>query len=254
MKDRENILPAWLQDAGYTTALIGKWLNGYGARDAHGEVPKGFDIWRGLLDVSAYDYSNFVMNADGKLRSWGDADFARKLVEFANIEVTTNPAASPRSSPSSRSSSARGPTATGAPRRQGLLTRRDRQDRREARPQAERPSNKPFFIWWSPAAPHREDVATTLMGRPGPDPRPAPRYSRGEQEHARCRRPPNFNEADITDKSVEPAGQGAAADDEPDRAAAARLPGPLAARCWPSTTTSPSWSRPCARPTSSRTR
>ena len=83
MKDRGNILPAWLQDAGYRTALIGKWLNGYGARDAHGEVPKGFDIWRGLLDVSAYDYFNFVMNANGKLRTWGDADFAKGLVEFA---------------------------------------------------------------------------------------------------------------------------------------------------------------------------
>ena len=73
MKDRGNILPAWLQNVGYRTALIGKWLNGYGARDAHGEVPHGFDIWRGLLDVSAYDYYNFVMNRNGKLRSWGDA-------------------------------------------------------------------------------------------------------------------------------------------------------------------------------------
>ena len=63
MKHRGNTLPAWLQNAGYRTALIGKWLNGYGARDAHGEVPTGFDIWRGLLDVSAYDYFNFVMNA-----------------------------------------------------------------------------------------------------------------------------------------------------------------------------------------------
>ena len=27
------------------------------------------------------------MNSDGKLRTWGDADFARKLVEFAKIEV-----------------------------------------------------------------------------------------------------------------------------------------------------------------------
>ena len=76
MRKRGNTLAAWLQDAGYRTALIGKWLNGYGALDAHGEVPKGFDIWRGLLDVSAYDYSNFVMNADGKLRVWGDAEFA----------------------------------------------------------------------------------------------------------------------------------------------------------------------------------
>src|SRR3954453_12402121 len=28
MKDRGNTLPAWLQKSGYTTALIGKWLNG----------------------------------------------------------------------------------------------------------------------------------------------------------------------------------------------------------------------------------
>src|SRR6476469_5080074 len=91
MKGRANTLPAWLQKAGYRTALIGKWLNGYGALDAHGEVPKGFDIWRGLLDVSAYDYFNFIMNRDGKLKAYGDSVFARGLVEFANIEVTPNP-------------------------------------------------------------------------------------------------------------------------------------------------------------------
>src|SRR6478672_5170990 len=91
MKHRENVLPVWLKRAGYTTALVGKWLNGYGARDAHGEVPAGFDIWRGLLDVSAYDYFNFVMNRNGKLWSWGDGSFARKLVRFAKIEVTPNP-------------------------------------------------------------------------------------------------------------------------------------------------------------------
>jgi arylsulfatase A-like enzyme len=92
MKHRGNILPAWLQKAGYRTALIGKWLNGYGARDAHGEVPAGFNTWRGLLDVSAYDYYNFVMNQNGTLKTWGDADFARKLVEFAKIEVIRNDA------------------------------------------------------------------------------------------------------------------------------------------------------------------
>ena len=92
MKHRENILPVWLQRVGYHTALIGKWLNGYGALDGHGEVPAGFDIWRGLLDVSAYDYFNFEMNLNDRLQTWGDASFARKLVAFANIEVTPNPA------------------------------------------------------------------------------------------------------------------------------------------------------------------
>ncbi len=94
MKHRGNILPRWLQKAGYTTALIGKWLNGYGAKDAHGEMPKGFEIWRGLLDVSAYDYFNFVMNLNGALKTWGDPVFAEKLVRFAKIEVRPAPAPS----------------------------------------------------------------------------------------------------------------------------------------------------------------
>jgi N-acetylglucosamine-6-sulfatase len=200
MKHRANTLPAWLQGAGYRTALIGKWLNGYGARDAHGEVPHGFDIWRGLLDVSAYDYHNFVMNQNGKLKTWGDADFARKLVEFAEIEVTPNPGGL-----------------------QGVLAQLQKffgpppytywgaEDPEDYSPdvtaqiteqlvRGEAKSKKPFFIWWSPAAPHREDVATTLMGRPGRDPRPAPRYA-SKSSRYKLPKPPSFNEADISDKA-----------------------------------------------------
>ena len=114
MKGRANTLPSWLQRAGYRTALIGKWLNGYGARDAHGEVPKGFDIWRGLLDVSAYDYYNFVMNVDGRLKTWGDPDFARKLVEFAEIEVIPDPGGLEGVLAKLSDASAPPPTATGA--------------------------------------------------------------------------------------------------------------------------------------------
>jgi arylsulfatase A-like enzyme len=64
-------------------------------------------------------------------------------------------------------------------------------------------SKRPFFIWWAPAAPHREDVANTLMGRPGPDPRPAPRYAQQVSDYSEFAlpRPPSFNEADIGDKS-----------------------------------------------------
>jgi arylsulfatase A-like enzyme len=199
MKNRANILPAWLQRAGYRTALVGKWLNGYGARDAHGEVPRGFDIWRGLLDVSAYDYYNFVMNRDGKLKSWGDAVFARKLVQFAKIEVTPNPSGltglfalvrrlfgdAPYKYWGTENPKDYSPDVTGKIA-EDLVG-------------AERASKKPFFIWWAPAAPHREDVATTIMGRPGADPRPAPRYARKTSTLA-LPRPRNFNEADFTDK------------------------------------------------------
>ena len=60
-------------------------------------------------------------------------------------------------------------------------------------------SKDPFFIWWSVAAPHREDVATTLMGRPGADPSVHPRFA-DEVDDLRLPRPPNFNEEDISDK------------------------------------------------------
>jgi arylsulfatase A-like enzyme len=199
MKDRGNTLPAWLQKAGYRTALIGKWLNGYGALDAHGEVPHGFNIWRGLLDVSAYDYFNFVMNMNGKLKSWGDGDFARKLVEFANIEVTPNPRGvqgvvdklqeifgpAPYSYWGTQKAKNYSPDVTGK--------------ETEKLVGAEKHAKKPFFIWWAPAAPHREDVATTLMGRPGRDPRPAPRYAKKSSSY-KLPRPRNFNEADFSDK------------------------------------------------------
>jgi N-acetylglucosamine-6-sulfatase len=200
MRNRGNTLPSWLQDVGYRTALIGKWLNGYGARDAHGEVPKGFDIWRGLLDVSAYDYSNFVMNKDGKLKAWGDKDFARKLVEFAIIEVDDEPDSlqsifakleelfgpRPYSYWGADTRKAYSPDVTGE------IT--------EKLVEREGKKKDPFFIWWTPAAPHREDVATTLMGRPGPDPRPAPRYEAASKGYT-LPRPPSFNEADTSDKS-----------------------------------------------------
>jgi arylsulfatase A-like enzyme len=201
MKDRRNILPAWLNDAGYRTAAIGKWLNGYGALDGHGEIPAGFDIWRGLLDTSAYDYFNYVMNSDGHLRYWGDKDFARGLVEFANIEVTPNPGGlagvvaklrevfgpAPYTYWGTENAKDYSPDVTGQVAIN--LVRRERKEK------------KPFFIWWSPAAPHREDVSTTLMGRPGADPRPAPRYADDVSKYE-LPEGPSFNEPDIADKST----------------------------------------------------
>ena len=199
MKNRRNTLPRWLQKAGYRTALVGKWLNGYGARDAHGEVPVGFDKWRGLLDVSAYDYYNFVMNINGRLKTWGDPAFARALVRFANIEVRPNPGGVPGVLAELRKQFGPPPyNYWGAERRQDYspdVTGRVAEQlvRRERR------SKKPFFLWWSPAAPHREDVATTLMNRPGPDPR-APKRFLTKSLGFKLPRGPSFNEADLSDK------------------------------------------------------
>jgi N-acetylglucosamine-6-sulfatase len=203
MPRRNDTLATWLDAGGYRTDLIGKMLNGYGALDGHGEVPPGFDQWHGLLDVSAYDYYNFVMNSNGRLRTWGDPDFARKLVEFANIEVTPpdvktvaeilakltevmGPA--PYSYWGASNPNQYSPDVTGRIT-SNLLGREKR-------------SKKPFFIWWTPAAPHREDVSTTLMGRTGADPRPAPRYEQLSKSF-QLPRPPSFNEADVSGKATD---------------------------------------------------
>ena len=203
MPRRNNTLATWLDAGGYRTDLIGKMLNGYGALDAHGEIPPGFDQWHALLDVSAYDYYNFVMNSNGRLRTWGDADFARKLVDFANIEVTP-PDVKSVADILAKLTEVMGPspyTYWGAsnpdqysPDVTGRITNKllGREKRRE----------KPFFIWWTPAAPHREDVSTTLMGRSGADPRPAPRYERLSKSFE-LPRPPSFNEADVSDKATD---------------------------------------------------
>jgi arylsulfatase A-like enzyme len=203
MPGRNDTLATWLDAGGYRTDLIGKMLNGYGALDGHGEIPPGFDQWHGLLDVSAYDYYNFEMNDNGRLRTWGDPDFARKLVEFANIEVTP-PDAKSLADILAKLTDVMGPvpyTYWGAsnpdqysPDVTGRITSKllGREKRRK----------KPFFIWWAPAAPHREDVSTTLMGRPGADPRPAPRYEQ-LSESFQLPRPPSFNEADVSDKATD---------------------------------------------------
>ena len=78
---------------------------------------------------------------------------------------------------------------------------------------SEKSSKKPFFIWWAPAAPHREDVSVTLLGRPGPDPRPAPRYEAKSKQY-KLPRPPSFNEKNFSDKPTNMKEKASALTDE----------------------------------------
>lgn len=195
MKHRSNTLPVWLRRAGYRTAMIGKWLNGYGALKPR-EIPPGFDIWRGLLDVSAYDYFNFIMNVNGRLRSWGDRAYAQALVDFAKAEAL--PGIDSIAELLKLSNRLFRPgwfgtqeTKNYSPDVTGRVA--------EELVRGERRSRKPFFIWWSPASPHREDVNGAVRGKPGPDPRPAPRYA-SRVAKLRIPRPPSFNEADVSAK------------------------------------------------------
>ena len=52
--NQRNYLPVWLQDAGYVTGHIGKFLNGYGKEEETPMRPRGWTDWQGLIDHSTY--------------------------------------------------------------------------------------------------------------------------------------------------------------------------------------------------------
>jgi N-acetylglucosamine-6-sulfatase len=65
-----NTLPAWLQQAGYHTVHVGKYLNGYG-RARPTEVPAGWNEWYGSTDPQTYRFYNYRLNENGKLVTYG---------------------------------------------------------------------------------------------------------------------------------------------------------------------------------------
>jgi arylsulfatase A-like enzyme len=63
-----STLATWLQDAGYLTALLGKYLNGYpGTAVTH--VPAGWTEWFVPARGNGYAMFNYTINENGTLRS-----------------------------------------------------------------------------------------------------------------------------------------------------------------------------------------
>jgi N-acetylglucosamine-6-sulfatase len=52
--NQRSYLPVWLEDGGYATAHIGKFLNGYGEEAGTPMRPRGWTEWNGLIDHSTY--------------------------------------------------------------------------------------------------------------------------------------------------------------------------------------------------------
>ena len=65
--DISQTLPVWLQGAGYYTAHIGKFLNGY-ERSTVG-VPPGWSEWHGSKDT--YRFYGYTLLEDGALNTYG---------------------------------------------------------------------------------------------------------------------------------------------------------------------------------------
>jgi N-acetylglucosamine-6-sulfatase len=86
---KDNTLPTWLQNAGYRTALVGKFMHGYA--DAE-ETPSpatpapGFTDWYGLLSNNYYRYR---VSDDGEIVRHGGRpnDYATTVINERSVEL-----------------------------------------------------------------------------------------------------------------------------------------------------------------------
>jgi N-acetylglucosamine-6-sulfatase len=69
----ETAFPAGLQEAGYHTAHVGKYLNGYGVKNPT-EIPAGWDDFRALIDPSTGRYFGFSINDNGVIDTYDEDD------------------------------------------------------------------------------------------------------------------------------------------------------------------------------------
>ncbi len=72
-EDWDTAFPAALQKAGYHTAHVGKYLNGYGVGNPT-EIPAGWDDFRALIDPSTGRYFGFSINDNGVIDTYDEDD------------------------------------------------------------------------------------------------------------------------------------------------------------------------------------
>lgn len=84
LRDKDNVLPAWLDQGGYRTALIGKYLNDY--EEVGGtEAAPGWDAWHALFGDPAY--FGYQLNEDGKVVDAGSTPEDYSTTRFTDLAV-----------------------------------------------------------------------------------------------------------------------------------------------------------------------
>jgi len=95
-----STVATWLQTAGYRTALVGKYVNGYDSAGAS-YVPPGWDYWRGSTRseiLPGGGYFSYGISEQGVERLYGTApaDYSTPvLTKYAHDFITTTPADQP---------------------------------------------------------------------------------------------------------------------------------------------------------------
>jgi arylsulfatase A-like enzyme len=91
--DDSSTVATWLQQVGYETAHIGKYLNGYGSAPASPVeqptnpryVPPGWDQWHTLVGATTYRVYDYVINHNGQLAFYGDSPEDYQTDVLANL-------------------------------------------------------------------------------------------------------------------------------------------------------------------------
>ena len=161
--NQKSYLPVWLEDAGYTTAHIGKFLNGYGKEPGTPLLPSGWTEWYGLVDHFTYRMWGYKMHEKGPGDERGTTNTYGKVRGGRAALYQTNVLTD---------------------RAVGFIERRG-------------PDTKPFFLSLAYLAPHHEsghtqDITGQLV-------RAAPRY-RGFYASRPLPKPASFGEEDLSDK------------------------------------------------------
>jgi N-acetylglucosamine-6-sulfatase len=95
----KSTIATWLQAAGYRTALVGKYLNGYptGA-PSNTYIPPGWTRWWSPISGSFYSQYDYTLNENGTAVSYGSSEsdyfvdvISRKTVTFIQNTVTNYP-------------------------------------------------------------------------------------------------------------------------------------------------------------------
>ncbi len=86
----KRTLPIWLQNAGYDTLFIGKYLNGYG----HGtgdptDIPPGWTQWRPTWGGSTYNFTHPTLDINGRLHKYHE--YNSRLFQQQTQELLRQP-------------------------------------------------------------------------------------------------------------------------------------------------------------------
>ena len=87
LKDPQNVLPVWLQNAGYVTANVGKFLNGFGKGRPTTAEPPGWDEWYWTTRGEAfYDYEIAI---NGEVRRYGTQprDYLTTVIDDQAVDL-----------------------------------------------------------------------------------------------------------------------------------------------------------------------